>query len=168
MNKHLLLAVTFLSWMQLGAAADVRAIRLMDGGVIQGEIQSFDGKQYTIKTDSLGIMRIDASEIAAIVAPSSAGVLRSPTAGFRGGEEAATISPRELANLTRKMVNDDEIMVLIHALRSDPQVQAILDDQTLMQAVLAGDVETLSKDPRIKALMENPAVQKIQSKALSQ
>lgn len=131
--------------------ADVREIVLKDGSIITGTVRSFDGDTYVIESDSLGTVSLDNSKIQAI---------RSP-----GGPVAAqSVSPQELLSIQQKLMSDGEIMDLIKALQSDPQIQAILNDPELLESVASGDVPTLMNNPKFKALMENPKIKQISDK----
>ena len=143
---------------QAGTAADYRQITLNDGSVISGEITSFDGYRYIVKSTSLGTVEIDSSEINVIKAPSASGnTTRVPA-----------LSPGELMSMQEQLARDPEIMRLIKSLQQDPQFQAILADPQLMQSVMAGDIQALINNPEFNALMNNPAIRQIQEKAIVQ
>lgn len=162
MIKKLLITITLVSWATAATAGDAREIRLRDGGIIRGEIQALDGDRYTINSDSLGKIQLERSEIRAIVAPGSASGQQDTGNGHGGAA-----SPGEISTLAQQMLNDRGTMTLIHSLRDNPQIQAILNDPELMRAIGRGDLETLKADPRIRALLENRTVRQITSKTLS-
>jgi hypothetical protein len=143
---------------QAGTAGDYRQITLNDGSVISGEVTSFDGNRYIVKSTSLGTVEIDSSEINVIKAPPASG----------NTTRAPAVSPGELMSMQEQLARDPDIMLLIKNLQQDPQIQAILADPQLMQSVLAGDIQALMNNPDFNALMNNPAIRQIQEKALSQ
>jgi hypothetical protein len=137
-------------------AEDLREIELMDGGSITGEVLSLSGGIYTIKSDSLGTIRIEASRIRAIRAISNQPGPASPVTGGAGAEVGA---------LKEKMMSDKEILDLILSLQDDPEIKKILEDPAIMKAVQAGDVAALMADPRFMNLLNNKTLQDIQKKA---
>jgi len=134
------------------AAAGIKEIELNDGSVITGEVLSLAGGVYTIRTDSLGTLKIDDAKVRAIRqqgAPSSAST-------GQGGDAKA---------LQNKMMNDQEIMGMIQSLKDDPQFTKVLEDPEIMNAVNSGDMASLMANPKFIQLLQNPTVRDIQKKA---
>lgn len=137
-------------------ADQVRAIDLVDGSVVVGEIVSADHGAYTVKTDRLGIITLKDSDIVAIrtaaqtpgPAPSSAQVRPS-----HHGES--------LQSVRQRIMGDATLLQSVNALKDDPEIQKILQDPELMKAIQAGNIEALKDNPKIQDLMNNPTVQGI-------
>lgn len=134
------------------AAGEIRDIELKDGSIIAGEVQSLANGVYTIRTESLGTIRIDDSRIQAIrprnqAAPPHTSDINS-----------------QVHSLQDRMQADEKIMKKIRSLKDDPAFQKVLEDPELLDAVSRGDVETLMADPKFLQLMQNPTVQDIQKK----
>ena len=53
---------------------------------------------------------------------------------------------------------------IIRSLQSDQDVQEILSDPDVMKAVQAGDISTLMANPKFMKLLNNKAIQQIESK----
>jgi hypothetical protein len=66
--------------------------------------------------------------------------------------------------LKERMMNDEGIMALIHELKDDPEMQAILSDQTIMSAVQAGDIGALMHNPAFLKILDNPKVRQIEKR----
>ncbi len=64
--------------------------------------------------------------------------------------------------LQGQMLADPQTMTLIMALQNDPEMEALLNDPKVIEAVQAGNLGLLLQDPRIKALIANPKVQEIE------
>ncbi|MHB8843504.1 MAG: hypothetical protein ACYC7L_02040 [Nitrospirota bacterium] len=133
-------------------AGEIRDIELKDGSIIAGEVQSLAGGVYTIRTESLGTIRIEDSRVQAIRPRDQASPSRSPGIGS------------QTRALEERMRADEEIMNKIQSLKDDPAFQKVLEDPELLNAVNNGDVAALMADPRFLQLMQNPAVQDIQKK----
>jgi hypothetical protein len=57
---------------------------------------------------------------------------------------------------------------MISALPSEPGIQEVLNDKQLLERMLAGDMETVMRDPRVLRLLANPSVQAIIGKVHGQ
>lgn len=131
--------------------AEDREIVLKDGSVITGTVKSFDGDTYVIESDSLGTISLSNSKIQAI-----------RSAGSYNANQS--ISPSDLMGIQRQLMNDAEIMDLIKALQTDPQIQAILSDPQLLQSITDGDVQALMNNAKFKALIDHPKIREISNK----
>ncbi len=65
-------------------------------------------------------------------------------------ENARINNPRD------KLHDEKEIADLIAALQDDPEMQAILNDQAAMNAVIFMDMNFIENDPRMRKLRNNP------------
>jgi len=128
-------------------ASEMREIELTDGTVIAGEIVSFSNGVYMVRSASLGTIQIEGSKIRTIRARGSAG---SPGAG------------NQVKSLQEKMAGSGEIMGTIEALRSDPDFQEVLRDPEIMKAVQAGDLSSLTANPKFMKLLNKQAIQQIE------
>lgn len=139
-----------LLFVQNAAAGEIQMIELTDGSAIAGEVLSLANGVYTIKSDSLGTIKLEQSKIRAIRAKSS-------------GTNAA--SPQEMKALTEKMLSDKEIMVLIQSLQNDPDFKKALEDPAIMKAVSEGDISALTANTQFMKLLNNATVKEIEQKA---
>jgi hypothetical protein len=142
---YLVLAVSFPS----AFAGEVREIELTDGSTITGEVLSLSSGVYTVKSNSLGTIKVEETKIRAIRARTASG--NTGTAG-------------ELTTLQNKMMSDQEVMGLIQTLQDDPEFRKILEDPEILRAVNAGDISALMGNPRFMKLLNNSTVQEIQKK----
>jgi hypothetical protein len=140
----------------VAAAGEMREIELTDGSTITGEVESLKSGVYTIKSDSLGTIRIEDAKIRAIRAKSSVPSGR----GISGSSGTA----ESVKDLQRKMTGDKEIMVLIQSLQNDPDFKKILEDPEIMKAIQDGNFTALAADSRFKKLLNNPTVKEIEKK----
>jgi len=134
----------------MATAAEMREIELTDGTIVTGEIVSLTGGVYTVRSATLGTLRIEESNIRTIRLKDSAG-----SSVHTGGE---------VMSLQNKMMSDGEIMNMIQGLQNDPEFQEILQDPEIMKAVQAGDITTLVANPKFMRLLNNHAVKDIKNK----
>jgi hypothetical protein len=133
-------------------AGQLREIEMTDGSVITAEVLSLTGGIYTVRSDSLGTIRLEESKIRAIRTQPS-----GPQKNISGSVEG-------VRSVQEKMMSDKEIMSMIQSLKDDPAFKKALEDPSVMQAVEAGDVAALMANPQFMKLLNNATVQDIQKK----
>jgi hypothetical protein len=133
-------------------AAEIKEIELIDGSVITGEVLSLSSGVYTIRTGSLGTLKIDDAKVRAIRPQGSSS--SPPQAGHA----------KDVKSLKDKMMSDREVMSMIESLKDDPQFKKMLEDPAIMNAVNTGDLAALMANPQFLQLLQNPTVQDIQQK----
>lgn len=144
----------------LGLSVGVQAtpiIELKDGSRIQGDIQSVQNGDYTIVSPSIGTVHIAQSNIVRI--------------SYDGGVESRDRAPTEATGndqrsieaqqLQAQLVQDPEAMKSILSLQADPQIQALLNDPQIMQAIARGDYTSLLDNPKIQALDKDPQLKQV-------
>ena len=133
-------------------------LELIDGSVLSGAIISFREGVYTVRSPSLGRIEINESQIRVIRV--------KPSESFTG----KTVSPthtsidKELKTLEESITSDQQIMQMIISLQNDPDIQDLLQDAGIMEAVSSGDISTLMSNPKFRKILENPDIQQIQRK----
>jgi len=133
-------------------AAEPKEIELTDGSVITGEVLSLSSGVYTIRTGSMGTLKIDDAKVRAIRPQSSSSLPRQTG-------QAGEIKPLQVT-----MMSNAEAMGGVEALKDDPQFMKALEDPEIMNAVNSGDIASLMANPRFLELLRNPTVQEIQQK----
>jgi hypothetical protein len=130
-------------------AGETREIELTDGSVITGEVVSLSGGIYTVRSATLGTLRIEESKVRVIRLQGSA------APGSAGGQ---------VKSLEDEMLGDSEIIEAILALQNDPDFQKILQDPEIMKAVQTGDIDALMRNPEFMKLLNKQSVQDINKK----
>lgn len=136
-------------------AGEVKKIELKDGSVVSGEIISLGNGTYTVKSKSLGTIKISDSKIRSIRSAGSAG----------GGKEKNKLHSAVDA-MSKKMAGDTELMKMIIALQSDSDFQAILNDPEVMKNINSGNYGALTANPKFLKLLNKSTVQDISKKAV--
>jgi hypothetical protein len=147
--KFLLLAAVLAP--SLVPADGVQDIELVDGSRVRAEVVSLEQGVYRLRSDSLGEIRIPAAEIKSITRRQMGTTASDPTRSHTA----------QIDSVRDSLIQDPDAMSKIEALQNDPLVKNILNDETTMRAIQAGDLDSLMNDPKIKALMENSTVQEI-------
>lgn len=128
-------------------AGESMELVLQDGSVVHGTLNSFVDGIYTINSNTLGALRIEAAKVKSI---------RSET--------VPTSNPESLQALQNKMQGDAKVMDLVKSLQQDPDFQAVISDKEVLRAITAGDLNSLEHNSKIKALINNSTVQEIGQK----
>jgi hypothetical protein len=77
-------------------------------------------------------------------------------------EHDETVLPAgQLPSIQDRLVNDEAVFQKIQALQDDPDIQAVLSDSALMEALRAGNLNGVISNPKFMKLLENPAIQEI-------
>jgi hypothetical protein len=133
-------------------------VELIDGSVLSGEIISFREGVYTVLSPSLGTIEINESKIRLIR------VKPSETATGKTVRPTNTSVDKELKILQESITSDQQIMQMILSLQNDPDIQELLQDAVIMEAVSSGDIDTLMSNPKFRKLLEKPDIQHIKRK----
>lgn len=139
-------------------AGEFSKIGLIDGSTIYGEILSFSDGVYTVKSSSLGTIKVDESDIQEIRVKSGNTKNRDDA-----GSANSSISS-EVQSLQAVMQNDQEIMAIVFSLQNDPDFQEIMSDPGILNAVNSGDIAALISNPKFMSLFNNRKIQEIQKK----
>jgi len=134
-------------------AGEIKEIVLTDGSIIVGELMSLTNGIYTIKTETLGELKIEDARVK---------IIRNNSVRMEGSEN--TSAHKEILAAQQKMIMDESIIQLILALQNDPDFQDVLQDESIMMAIRSGDFNALMTNPKIMKLMNNSSVQEIQRK----
>ncbi len=137
-------------------AGEISTIELSDGSVISGEVVSFDGNVWTIQSGSMGTLKIDGSKVVSIRSKTTPS--RTPSTSTTGGDQ---INTADIQAMQQSVMANEQIMTMIMSLQNDPEIQAILKDPEIMNAVNAGDVNALLSNPKFIKFMENTKIRDI-------
>ncbi len=127
-------------------------LKLADGTSLRGEVVSLSNDVYTIRSDSLGTVKVPAADVVSIRYG------RSTTQDSSGAQA-------QVQQLQTQLAADATVMSMIGELQNDPQLQAILADPEIMRAVATGDLTTLMANEKFMAVMNNEKVRAITRQA---
>lgn len=142
----------------LPASASEQIITLSDGSRIRGEIVGMQGGKYSIKTNSLGLVQVDAERVASISAADAVAAQRQPRAATPASSTSDAVQ-----RIESTLATNPTLLGRILSLESDPDMQAALHDPEVMRAVQSFDLDALMKNPKFQALLSNPRIREIQS-----
>jgi hypothetical protein len=137
-------------------AGEPGEIELIDGSVIHGEIVSFKEGVYTVRSEAIGSIEINESKIRAIRFTSQKTSREEAYSATKGSPRA------ESEALQDALLSNEEILPILLSLQNDPEIQGILNDPEIMDAVFAGDLQRLMSNPKFMELLNHPKVRRIQ------
>jgi len=160
MKKIFFVAFFVLAPASFVCAAHTSKIELTDGSTLEGEIVSFSEGQYTIKSPSLGILKIGESKIRnmRILDPTVV-----PPKGASGPAGAVAIQDGA-QKVQAAITGDPDIMKSLPELLTNPDFQDILKDPEVLNAVKSMDVNTLMANEKFVKAVNDPKIKEISRK----
>ncbi len=76
-------------------------------------------------------------------------------------DDGTVLPTGQVPRIQERLIGDEAVFRKIQALRDDPDIQAVLGDAALMEALRAGDLNAMISNPNFMKLLENPAIQEI-------
>jgi len=137
-------------------AGEISLIELSDGSVITGEVISFDGNTWIIKSESMGQLKLESVKVRSIRAQGTSGQNQagSPSSGFQ-------VDKRDIQAMQQRIMANQEILKMIMNLHDDPEIQSILADPAIMNAVNSGDINALIANPKFMRLLKKAEIKAI-------
>jgi hypothetical protein len=77
------------------------------------------------------------------------------------GDDETVLPAGQLPRIQERLISEEAVFQKIRALQDDPDIQAVLSDSALMEALRAGNFNALISNPKFMRLLENPAIQEI-------
>ena len=151
MKKQLYLRFALIFGLFFVQQLNATTIELNDGSKISGQVIAMSGGVYTIRSESVGMLKIPQSKIRAIY-EENASINSGANSGF------------DLNRLHSRISADKQLQQSILNLQSDPQIQAILQDEQLIKSIQAQDLDALMSNPKIIELMNNAKIGEITRK----
>ncbi len=148
-----------LMFVSAASAAEKSRIVLTDGTTLDGEIVKFSEGKYTVKSSSLGTLRIEDSKVRTI----SRGESAAPVSKAPANLDDATIQ-NEIQKIQPAITGNPDIMKTVAGLVSDPDFQALFKDPEILSAAKSFDIKTLMANPKFIQAVNNPAVKEISEK----
>ncbi|MFT7141299.1 MAG: hypothetical protein ACI9B8_003736 [Sulfitobacter sp.] len=139
-----------------GAWAEPSRILLNDGTEIVGELVSLHNGSYTIRSKTLGTLKISERQVSRISSMGAVAAAVSPVESAKSVIDTSTMQ-----SIQQRLMGDASMVQQIMSLQSNPDMQAVLSDPEIMAAIQRLDFDTLTSHPKIQKLMQNRDVQAI-------
>ena len=130
------------------ASLQAATLSLSDGSTITGEIDGLNEGVYTINSPTLGLLKIPQASITNI---------QYGEVTTQNNESNATA----IGEIQNQINNTPSLLEEVQSLKQESDIQAVLNDDKLLDAVKSGDFGALLSDPKIQNMMNNVKVQAI-------
>ncbi len=162
MIKHIL-SLSLIAIIPSISLAD-QVINLKDGSQIRGELVSMVNGVYTVKTQNLGQISINAANVVSVAS----------TDGIAPAANTAQPQPiskqdvdAQFQKTQAKLMSNPEALADIQELANDPEIMKMLSDPALVQSVTNRDVNAIQTNPKTQALLNNPKMKALMEKIQS-
>lgn len=142
-------------------AGQISEIELIDGGTILGRIVSHHDGEYIIETDTLGTLKIDETKIRVIRIQHGPPIEKGPHDSLK------QYSEQDIQRIQKSILNNDKIMQKVLSLQTNPQIQEILNDPDILEALNSGNFSALLSNPKLLEMLNNPEIKEIQKEILT-
>lgn len=161
---------------QMAFGAKYSRITLNDGTTIYGKVVGMKEGVYTVLTQSMGEVKIDSEKVLEI-SSNPANVQRNSNVGIIDGNNRKSTSSyknnyssnsnensysaeQEKANArVQSMVTNEDFLDNLMELSTSSEMQNVLNDPEIMEAISSGDYEFLMNSPKMKELMNSSTIQ---------
>lgn len=155
-------------------AAGNNRITLNDGTTIYGKVVGMSDGVYTIRTDTMGDIKVNSDnvvEISSNTAPknqSNISILEGNERGSKNNNSRSNNSQNDYsaqqkdanARVQSMMMNED-FMDNLMQLNETSEMQSILNDPEVMEAIQNGDYDFLMNNSKMNDLMNSSGIQEI-------
>ncbi len=140
-------------------ADEIRVFTLRDGSTIKGELIGFANGVYTVQSAQLGRLEIRGEHVVSVT-PIQPAPASPPAPAPAPGRPAVD---QQVADVQTKIMANPALMQAIQRLANDKELAALLSDPTvkadLMDALVANDPRAADRNPKVKRILEHPAIQ---------
>ena len=165
-------------------STEIRVFEMKDGTQITGVLMGTDGEAFKVRSKSLGVVRIPMNELKRMnpltkqveeersraqptlsdYAPTR-NITSTPTRSSPSQNQEIPspnpMNPKLIKTIQDTMMEDPEIMGILHTLQNDPKLMRALQDPEIIRLIQKGDLEAINKHPTFKMLESNEQIRDI-------
>ncbi len=148
------------------ASAEMSSIiKLTDGSELAGEVLSLKSGIYSIRTESLGTIKVSKDKVSQIKFQSINSMEQKNEVSSDGNiNQADSVIKSQVSSMSKQLLGDKDVMSSILSLQNDPDFKAVLNNPDILKAVKSGDISTLLTHPDFQKLLNHSAVKDISKK----
>lgn len=163
---------------------EIRVFEMQDGTKITGILMGTDGEGFKVHSESLGVVRIPMNTLKRMnpltkqaveddrqVNPTlsdyapTRNISSNPTLSSAARDQDISspnlMNPKLIKTIQDTMMEDPEIMGILHTLQNDPKLMRALQDPEIIRLIQKGDLEAIHKHPTFKMLESNDQIRDI-------
>ena len=165
-RQFVLIFLIFQFFSAAALTADTKTIiKLTDGSELAGEVVSLKKGVYSIRTESLGVIKINKTNVDFI----NIGSTENDDAGQKA-HATNTLSQTnsdvksQALSMAKNLMGNKDVMTSILKLQNDPDFKAVLNNPEIINAVNSGDINKLLSNPDFLKLFDNATVKDLSRK----
>ena len=163
MKRMVIFCLFFTALSAVAYCGQASRIELADGSVVNGEVVSFIDGIYTIKTGTIGEIKVEAAKISKIES-ANLPALNPPI----GSTQANNLTPSQIDKYKQEVMSKPGNMAIVTGLATNPAIQDMVKDPQIADAAKSGDIQSLLKNPKFMDMVNDPqfqeAVKKLKNK----
>lgn len=171
MKKLQILVLAGLLIANVGLAAGSSRITLSDGTTIYGKVVGMNDGVYTIRTETMGDLNIDSEKVVEISSNAAKASSRNNSINildgsanrknnsYSGNNNSYTQQQQNVNTRVQSMMMDENFLQNLSTLGSSPEMQSVMNDEEIMNAIQNGDYEFLMNSSKISDLMNSSEIQ---------
>ncbi len=143
-----LLLTTLIFATPLFGEGTARSFHLKDGSVVSGQLVGMEAGHYLVESPILGTIRIREEDLLAMTPPGVS--ISQPNGPADGGFS------QQVDTVRGQILGNPALLQEVQALGNNPRVQAVLNDPSLLGALMSGNLQALEGNPQLQGLMQDP------------
>jgi hypothetical protein len=147
------------------ALAGPSRVELNDGSVLTGELVGYANGRYTLRSPTLGDISLEESKVRSVRPGAAGGAGGMDPGGGPSGIQVPLDLAGQLQATQQRLAADPEVLGMIMALQSDPEIRAVLTDPAFLALITSGNLQAIQGDPRFQELLQHPGLRAILERA---
>jgi len=129
------------------ALAGPSRVELKDGSILTGDLVGYSGGIYTLRSPTLGEVRLDESKVLSVRPGAPADPAGVDASGGLGGLQAALDLAGQVQATQQRLISDPAVVGMIVALQNDPAIRAVLSDPAFLSLMTSGNLQAIQGSP---------------------
>jgi hypothetical protein len=143
------------------ALAGPSRVELNDGSVLTGDLVGYTGGIYTLRSPTLGEVRLEESKVRSVRPGAASGVAGGDASGGLGGLQIPPDLAGQVQATQRSLISDPAVFGMILALQNDPAIRALLSDPAFLSLITSGNLQAIQGSPGFQDLLRHPGLRAI-------
>jgi len=157
--------IIFILSTSLSFAQTEKIITLKDGSILKGVLLELDAGVYTVKTENLGQVEINESDVLSINVPESIIDEFPKTNTNQNADITATMDQSQVMiqtqQMQKKLLSDPNLMKDVQNMLSDKKLIELMSDPQLMIDLKSMNKEKIKNNENVQQLINHPQMQNL-------
>jgi len=143
------------------ALAGPSRVELKDGSVLTGDLVGYSGGIYTLRSPTLGEVRLEESKVVSVRPGAPADPAGVDAAGGLGGLRLPPDLAGQVQATQQRLIADPAVFGMIMALQNDPAIRAVLSDPAFLSLITSDHLQAIQGSPGFQELLQHPVLRAI-------